>query len=268
MKSMKKRIVTTALAGAMAMSLAVPAFAASNTSTKVTASYSEIEIDVVVPAAATVQINPMEMPVKLPLEDKDAAAVEVASQLVTFPAAIVNNSSMDLTVGATVTGTIKGNLKFAAIGWDSSDETKIPTTNSAFVYLEMTKATADVLNDDKNNVDNDKLAAEWAKWNSKDVAKDLASESDVASAVAGTDGKNDAIVVVSAKAASTGTEGLVKLDAAKANSDGDMEAQVGSVGFFRLDGQVAPSPKTPWAKSDGFGATIAFTFKASKPTGK
>ena len=37
MKSLKNRIATGVLAGAMAMSLAVPAFAATNTTTKVTA---------------------------------------------------------------------------------------------------------------------------------------------------------------------------------------------------------------------------------------
>lgn len=263
MKSLKKRVITTALAGAMALSMAVPAFASGNT-TKVTATYSDIPIDVTVPTAATVQINPMGMPVKLPANDGDTAK-EVATQIVTMPSAIINRSSMDLAVGATVTGTIKGNFKFATAAWDPADtNTPLPTANQAFVILEMTKATADVLDDEKKAVDATKIGTEWEKWAEQDFAGEFVAAADIAEAVAGTEDANDCVVVLAAKAV-TSTQGMVKLDAATANTDGDLEPQTGSVGFFRLSGQVVEAPKTPWAKTDGFGATIAFTFKASKP---
>jgi hypothetical protein len=262
MKSLKNRIATGVLAGAMAMSLAVPAFAATNTTTKVTATYSEIPISVTVPAAATVQINPMGMPVKLPVTDADNDKnTEVGFQIVTMPSAIINSSSMDLAVGATVTGTVKGNFKFAATGWDSSDATKIPTTNSAFVILEMKKGV-DVL--DKSGetpvVDATKIGTAWGAWGEQDFATDFSTEQGVADKVAGTDDADDAVVVLSTKA-TTSTQGLVKLAAA----DADGVPTDNSVGLFRLSGQVVENPKTPWAKTDGFGATIAFTFKASKP---
>lgn len=267
MLNLKKRIIPTALAGVMALSMAVPAFASSSNTTKVTATYSEIAIDVTVPTTAAVTINPMGMPVKLPKAADDSTDVEVATQIVTMPSAIVNRSSMDLTVGATVTGTVKGNFKFAATAWDASDETEAAkhTYNEAFVILEMKKNDAgdNLLADDGIKIDADKIATEWDEWTEK-TWTGLASADDVAAAVAGTDDANDAILVLSTKAATTGKNGLVKLDAATI-ADGEVTVNVGSVGLFRLSGLVNENPKTAWAKADGFGATIAFTFKATKP---
>lgn len=262
MKSLKKRIITTALAGTMALSLAVPAFASGNT-TKVTATYSEIAIDVVVPGTAAVTINPMGMPIKLPVTDADNdTPKEVGSTIAMTPSAIINKSSMDLAVGATVTGTVKGNFKFAPTAWDPAGDAAL-TTNSAFVFLEMKKAGADVLNDDKTATDATKLSNAWEQW-ADTATTDMRSASDVADKVAGVDGANDCIVVLSTKA-TTSSQGLVKLDAATAGTGGTLEPGNDSVGLFRLGGQVVESPKTPWAKTDGFGATIAFSFKASKP---
>lgn len=263
MKNLKQRVVTTALAGAMALSMAVPAFAA-GTTTKVTASYKEITIDVVVPGTLAATINPMGMPVKLPAGE-GSTAKEVSNKIVSNPAAVINRSSMDLVVGATLTGEVKGNLKLAPTAWDDTDATKIPTTNSAFIILEMKKAGAAVLNDEGTNTDADKIAAEWEKWTSQDFATDFATADAVADKAKGTDDADDAVLVLGTKAVSTGAEGLVKLKAADIAADSTVTVDDDGVGFFRLDGQVVESPKTAWAKADGFSATIAFTFKAEKP---
>ena len=124
MKSLKTRVATTALAGAMALSLAAPAFAAAP-ATKITAAYKEIVIDVTVPATGTVTLNPMAMPVELAAESsagaKDGVSTE-KGQIVTAPLYIQNNTNVDLKVGASVATTVKGNLTFSETGWAVGSE--------------------------------------------------------------------------------------------------------------------------------------------------
>ena len=61
MKNFKNRVLSGALAGALAVTMAVPAFAAAN-STEITATYEEPTISVVVPQSGTAMINPYGMP--------------------------------------------------------------------------------------------------------------------------------------------------------------------------------------------------------------
>lgn len=56
MKTLKNRILSGAMAGALALSLAVPAFASN--STDITGTYQAVTIDVTVPTSGTAQINP------------------------------------------------------------------------------------------------------------------------------------------------------------------------------------------------------------------
>jgi len=236
---LKKKIMSMALAGALALSLSVPAFAGN--STKITGTYSEIPIEVTVPTTGTAQINPYGLAVKL-----DDTSSITGSKIVTKPLAIVNKSEMKLDVNATVTGEVKGNFKFAAADAKFEGEGAL-TTNSALVFLQM--KASELKNADLDSaataicgIDAAKLNAEVAGWTAatEPEAKDL---------------------VVSTKATSS-EEAMITLTAA--NEDG--EVQEGGIALFRLAGNVVANPKTAWAKSDGFTTTVAFTFTVNTET--
>ena len=244
MNTMKKRILSSVLAVAAAASMAVPAFAAGN-ETEITGTYEEVEIKVLVPATATAKINPYALDIEL--EDTSKTKIS-GQQIVTDPAAIVNQSSMNLGVSASVLGTIKtgSDLKFATAstkgsGTEGSDDYVAPaTTKSAFVYLQM--KTADGLaNSDidttKNEVKVDSLAPKVAAWNDAfDAEKDI---------------------VVGTKSASK--ENMVTLKPATGGTSKN-EVVDGGIAMFRLSGDCVTAPKTDWVETDGFTVNVAFTF--------
>lgn len=241
MKNFKNRVLSGALAGALAVTMAVPAFA---TNTVIEASYEAPTIEVTLPQTGEALINPYGMPVVLNPDDgaADQASI-VGAQIVTKPLAITNDSAVDLKVSATVTATAKGDLRLATSKPSSSD-----TTKSAYVYLQMTNSALDV-NSQSTSTGNigglvaKDLAAEVAAWEQKAYT----SATDL---------------LLSGTAAVTKDDMLV-LKASDTNG-----AQVGSVGLFRLAGQVVASPRDAWAATDGFEATVAFSFKPDLTTAK
>lgn len=128
-----KKIMSSALAGVMALSLAVPAFAAANTETSleqntaITGSTQAPTIKITVPATGTVTVNPYKMEVTV---DGD----KVTDQIISATQYIVNGSNVAIKVSAEVTGTAAGNLAFATA---TTQGTKAVTTNSVFMYFEM-----------------------------------------------------------------------------------------------------------------------------------
>lgn len=260
MKTLKQRIASGVLAGTLALSLAVPAFASN---TKITGTYKEVTIAVTVPATGTATINPYGLAVKY----GDSSII--GHQIVTAPLAIVNMSEMDLKVNATVTGEVKGNFKFAtestaAVEDDPDtadvDESKpAPTTNSAFVYLEMQAGdnSNNWLKADGTAVDETKLNAAAANW---EVGKYTIPEADEGAEPNTTDPTK---VIVGTKAASS-EKPLATLTKATTTGTGDSavtKPAVDGVAMFRLSGDCVKAPKTAWTKADGFTATIAFTFE-------
>ena len=129
-----KKLVSTALAGAMALSLSlsVPAFAAGNTdtsleqSTDITGTTQAPIIKITVPATGTVTVNPYKMAVSV-------GGSDVTDQIISATQYITNASNVAIKVGAEVTGTAAGNLAFAT----ASTQTKAVLTNSVFMYFEM-----------------------------------------------------------------------------------------------------------------------------------
>ena len=128
-----KKLVSTALAGAMALSLSVPAFASGNTdtslsqSTDITGSTQAPTIKITVPAAGTVTVNPYKMAVSV-------GGSDVTDQIISATQFIENASDVALKVSAEMTGTAAGNLAFATA---STQGSRAPTTNSVFMYFEM-----------------------------------------------------------------------------------------------------------------------------------
>ncbi len=247
MKNFKNRVLSGALAGALAVTMAVPAFAAAN-STEITATYEEPTISVVVPQSGTAMINPYGMPVVLnPNETTAANKVSVVgAQIVTMPLAITNSSEVDLKVSAQVTAEATGDLRIATSKPSSSD-----TTKSAYVYLQMTNSELDdsaqssTAGSNIGGVDTTKLATAIAAWDQRAYT----SSTDLLLSGTAAATKNDMLVL---KASDT--------------SGSAPKAQVGSIGLFRLAGQVVTSPRDAWAETDGFNATVAFSFRPDLTT--
>lgn len=127
-----KKLVSTALAGAMALSLSVPAFAADGDlqqSTDITGTTQAPTIKITVPATGTVVVNPYKMSVT-----PAGASTAVTDQIISATQFIENASDVALKVSAEVTGTAAGNLAFATA---STQGSRAPTTNSVFMYFEM-----------------------------------------------------------------------------------------------------------------------------------
>ncbi len=237
MKNFKNRVLSGALAGALAVTMAVPAFA---TSTVIEGSYEAPTIEVTLPQTGEALINPYGMPVELNPSATTPSSI-VGAQIVTKPLAIVNNSAVDLKVSATVTATAKGDLRLATSKPSSSD-----TTKSAYVYLQMTNSTLDVNN---------------AAGAGADAIAGMALD-DVAEAVAAWEQKaytSATDLLLSGTAAATKNDMLVLK--ASDTTGANPAAQVGSVGLYRLAGQVVASPRDAWAEADGFEATVAFSFR-------
>lgn len=226
-----KKILSLALSGVLAASLAVPAFA---TSTNITGAYEDIEIAVLVPTTGTAQINPYGLPVKLTTANKSI----VNEQVVTKPLAIANKSEVDLAVSASVVATPNGDLKFVEAAPTAGD-----TSKSAFVYLQMksdrTLAEAG-LNTEKTGFTDTVLDTAAAAWK-----QDYNANKDLVLNGRETGSSKDNMVFLK-KASSTG---------------GNVSIQAGGGAMFRLSGSVVSNPREAWTESDGFNATVAFTFR-------
>lgn len=125
-----KKLVSTALAGAMALSLSVPVFAADTDleqSTNITGTTQAPTIKITVPATGAVTVNPYKMAVSV-------GGSDVTDQIISATQYIENASDVALKVSAEVTGTAAGNLAFATA---STQGSRAPTTNSVFMYFEM-----------------------------------------------------------------------------------------------------------------------------------
>lgn len=239
MKTLKKRIFSGAMAGALALSLAVPAFASGN-ETVITGSYVNTPIAVTVPTTGTAQINPYGLDVKL---DDNTSKIS-GNQIVTKPLAIINNSEMTLSVGATVTAEAKGDFAFGTASTDVSTA----KTKTGVVYLQVksdnTLEDSDLDTGDKafKSASIDPLFEDWGEF------------------VKPATGSKD--LLLKSTAATTGTA-LTVLDPID-SATGSGHEKVGGVALFRLAGEVVTSPTEGWATADGFTATIAFSFSPVK----
>lgn len=246
-----KRILATALSVAMALSLAVPAFAedtppAPKNQIIITGAYAESDIDVVVPSTANAVINPYGLGTTVTKSDGNTK-VTLTGQIMTPALAIKNKSNLKLNVGATVSAVINdgSTMKLATnttkgVGDDPDAEGYVPpaTGKSAFVQLEVVAAPSTVIGSDDGDLQ-DLIIDESAKESNWTAAKKL---------------------TVGTKAVSS-TEALATLNAGiGADEDTFADYKAGSIGLFRLAGDCVTSPKEAWAATDGFVATIVFSF--------
>ena len=255
MKTLKNRILSGTMAGALALSLAAPAFAASNT-TEVTGSYKAVTIAVDVMPKAVAFINPYGLDIEVPedgiTETAGSATAKISGQqIVSAPMALKNKTGMDLSVNATVTTTIPAAatgevaMKLAAnttkgVGSNPEEEGYIApsTAKSAFVYLEAKQEPT--LTGADATVTTNAIATKFAAWapSTFDAAKHP---------------------VLNATRAATQND-LVTLRAADMTGGNFTAYKAGSIALVRLAGDCVTAPKDEWKETDKFTASIAYTF--------
>jgi hypothetical protein len=232
-----KKIASLGLALAMAATMAVPAFAddAAN-STVMEGTYTEPEISVTVPAKGTVSVNPYGLPVKV--ESSSASVTIKNMQLVSAPMTLRNNGEVSLDAYVTASTVIPDTSHVTFVAANPNDNDTAKKTPSIYMQLE---------------------AAASAKSGSGDsLEKGLIEE------FGADDTWTGATAVDFDTTGAIGTK--TKLVTLK-EVDSSKKYQAGSIAQVRLNGKVSEDPETtPWATTDTFTTTIAFTFKCTPVT--
>lgn len=222
-----KRFASVAMAGALALSLSAPAFASNSV---ITGNYKEVRLAVSVPSTGKAVINPYGLPIAL--SEKYSISGQGISNAA--PLTVQNRSAVPLKVNVEITATKTGNFAFetqAALGTSE-------TGNKGLVKFEMFPAPALTETTLENE---DTLIGGFAAL---DSANALPSGGVQVKGVDGTPDKANNILTL--------REG---------SADGSLQA--GGAAYFRLTGEAVKAPATAWAATDGFTATIAFTFEPS-----
>jgi hypothetical protein len=247
-----KKLLSMALACAMAASLAVPAFAATSTSStattenttnrslKVTGAYQAVTIDVVVPTTGTVIIDPYKLPVSIASGEAKASVQD--QQIVTQPMAIKNKSNTTLSMNISTTVLPAGNLKLA----DSTDAIAeggdLATANAA--YIKMFVEPTELAGDNATDADIVQFYADTYadnSWSGDSLEMTYDSSSKSATTL-------DPMV------------NCATLTAAEFESDAFKAYAEGSIAVIAFTGECVQEPTTAWATKDSVTITLAFTF--------
>ena len=226
----KKRIASAALAGALALSMAAPAFASSNS--VITGNYKEIRLAVTVPTTGKAVINPYGLPIAL----NDNYNISGQGISNAAPLTVQNRSAVPLKVNVSITSAPLADSTFKFETGSSLSTTE--TENKGLVKFEMFPA----------------LALTEAKLEDEDTLIGGFAALDSANALpaGGVQLKGVAVTPDAATNILTLREG---------SADGSLQA--GGAAYFRLTGEAVKAPTTAWKATDGFTATIAFTFEPS-----
>jgi hypothetical protein len=288
----KKKLTSLALAGVMTLSLAVPAFASSgdggqdagttatttattqddgslsaaetasgNTSTTVSGNYVAIPIEVSVPKQGSIQINPYGLPVTIKAVASGGSDTTLTGwKIVSQPMYMTNEGTVDLKVSASVTTKVSGS-KNSLAEMVSAAPTSTTTAKQIYAQLQMVANTASVTGFTGTSAsdwaigladaDKDALNALFGKTATWTGATSLTLSSEQAVS------KADMVTLAAATPATKGSDDTVTASA---------KYNTGSIALFRISGSVTEDPETAWTTSDGFTATIAFTFKPSTTT--
>lgn len=229
----KKRVASIALAGVLALSTAVPAFALGG-STTVTGTYNDVKLAVTVPTSGKAYINPYGLPITL-------GETFIANQQITTiaPLTIQNKSQVGLAV--------KANLKVTATGATLVNIGDATSTNTKQVAVRLEVFEAPTLTADTIE-DTETLNATFAALKTADAVIKLPATTTNNPSTGGGSGDDS-------------TENFVLRE-----GDTEGNVQAGGAAFFRLAGEVSElsastiAGGTDWTKTDGFSATIAWTF--------
>jgi hypothetical protein len=272
-----KKLLSLVMAGAMATSLMVPAFASTastastddgklsaadttsgNTSTAVTSNYVAVPINVSVPATAKAQINPYGLPVTIKAVDSTNGtdSTITGQKIVSQPMYITNEGTVALKVSASVTTKVTGS-KTGLAEMVATAPTSTTTDKQIYAQLQMVANSAAITgytgtstSDWKTaltDTDKDTLNGAFAKDSTWTGASSLTLSTDDAVT------KADMVTLAKVKDPTYDTAGTTMTAPAAYDK--------GSVAMFRITGSVTEDPENAWTTSDGFVATIAFTFK-------
>ena len=225
----KKRVASAALAGALALSMAAPAFASQSV---ITGNYKEIRLAVTVPTTGKAVINPYGLPIALS-ETHNISGQGISNAA---PLTVQNRSAVPLNVNVSITSAPLADSTFTfettgAIG-ASEKGNKGLVKFEMFRALGLTEATL---------ADEDALIGGFAALDSADA---LPANGVQLKGLAGTPDAATNILTLR-------------------ESDAEGNLQAGGAAYFRLTGEAVKAPATPWKATDGFTATIAFTFEPS-----
>lgn len=239
-----RKLVSLGLAAVMSLSLAAPSFAAGS-QTVFESTYKAPDIKVTVPQKVSVALNPLGLDVALTPDEPDQ--IIKGQQIVTTPAVIVNNSTMDLNVGASIVTTIAGgDVKVKLSGTEPTGS----SAKQAFVFFQMKATTL------TDGTDKDIINVEAAKW-----AYDYSESTKAKCVILKMDDTDPT------KSKEVTGENLVTLKAAN-----EGEPVEGSIALMRLSGKLVKSPKptkdadgnitadNSWKADDTVTATVTFTF--------
>lgn len=266
-----RKLVSLGLATVMSLSLSAPIFAAdpapADPQTVFTSTYTAPDIKVTVPQTGSVMLNPLGLDVDLSeaKDGSDATQIIKGQQIVTMPAFIVNNSSMNLSVGAKISTKVEGTVKAKLVANEEtllgngkaetdSDYVGAKTDKSAFMFFQMMAPTTALDTGDAEALN--KAAAKWTydyteEHKTVDGADAIVGKEGCVVLQAGTDGSAKEV---------TG-EDLVTLKAAK-----DGEVATGGVALMRIAGKMVKAPKVTssadnsWKADDKITSTVVFTF--------
>lgn len=137
-----KKVAALGMATALSLSMAAPAFAADTNpnekSTVLSGETKPVTVDVTVDATGAVVLNPYKMVVAE--AGLAANSLKFNDQIISKAKSITNNSAVPLQLDVTVTGTAKGELKFAKAPWSkdytgAQEDGKAPTDKSVAAWL-------------------------------------------------------------------------------------------------------------------------------------
>ena len=230
-----KRFASLVVSLVMVFALAVPGFAQS---TDIGGYYEDMEMDIEITDEGEVIVNPFGLPYTV-YQKEDGSDVIAAGEQITNPApmTMVNRAPVDMSVVATVIGTInEGNndLEFAT---DLNAGTKAKKMVVNYEVFQTGLVEEDLENDEK-------LYDELSKLKDKDPM---------------------AFVLVTATSSST-TEGDIILGKGVKSGE-EYQAVKGGIAMFRLSGSVTKNPVAgkEWNEEDTFNVSVAYTFEPYAP---
>ncbi len=255
-----KKLIAIGLAGVMTLAMAAPTFAAD---TVITGMYDEIEIAVEIPETGTAVINPYEMPVQAMSGTKKMGALTTAGKIATQPLVGISTCEVALDVGATVTGTPKGDLML------TNKDISSLKTKSAVIYLECkqdkTLVTADAAASATDPISGVTGANAVTAFNGWEKSTYNFGTDDAAKKA-----NSDKVLVTEAGSTKLGLCTIAPAkdtvdDTGAAGTDGVLDPQIGSFFLARLSGDVVQSPTDAWTAKDGVVVNVAFTFTPAAP---
>lgn len=247
-----KKLMSLALASALALSLAAPAFAASNTATDITATYAAPVISVDVPRTAAAFINPLGLDIEV---DSTNGVTLSGRQIISAPMALKNKGASDLQVGATVSVEVNdgSDLRFVSTSTGGASA----ATKSVFAYIQAIQEKTLVGTESANGgVEAADIAEAYGNWEASayDATKDIVVNSALPAS------KDNLVILRAADVTGTTFNSYKAGSVALVRLAGDCTSTL-TTGDGWIETQTTGSGASAVTTGDGFKVNVAYTFK-------